>query len=56
MAGVTVISAAGQVYIELRNHPAEGEDYQPTRTILSGQRVAEGASIRPDVAAPAPRN
>jgi hypothetical protein len=53
---LTEISADGQVYIELQNHPAEGEDYQPTRTILSGQRVAEGASIRPDVAAPAPRN
>jgi hypothetical protein len=55
-ASLTEISADGQVFIELQNHPAEGEDYQPTRTRLTGRRVAESASSRPDVAAPAPGN
>lgn len=53
---LTEISADGQVVIELQNHPAEGEDYQPTRTRLTGQRVADSASSRPNVAAPAPGN
>ena len=51
---LTEISAEGRVVIELQNRPAEGEDYQPTRTRLTGQRVADSAFSRPSVAAPAP--
>jgi hypothetical protein len=53
---LTEISPDGQVVIDLQNRPAEGEDYRPTRTRLSGRRVADSASSRPNVAAPAAGN
>jgi hypothetical protein len=37
---VAVIAADGTVSIEIENRPAPGEDYAPTRTTLSGRRVA----------------
>jgi hypothetical protein len=36
--------------------PVAGEDYQPTRTRLTGQRVADHASSLPNQAAPARGN
>ena len=39
---VTTIAADGTVNIEIENHAAPGEDYTPTRTTLSGYRVAKG--------------
>jgi hypothetical protein len=47
---VTTISADGNVDIEIENRPAPGEEYQPTRTTLTGRRV-EAAQI--DKAPPA---
>lgn len=38
---VTTIAADGSVSIEIENQPAPGEDYMPTRTTLSGKRVAQ---------------
>jgi hypothetical protein len=53
---LTEISSDGRVVIELQNRPAAGEDYQPTRTRLTGQRVADHASSLLNQAAPAHSN
>lgn len=45
------IQPDGRVTIELRNLPAEGEDYIPTQTMLRGIRVADRATELPAVAA-----
>lgn len=45
-SSVTEIRPDGSVEIELENQPAEGEDYRPTHTRLTGHRVAEAASAR----------
>jgi hypothetical protein len=37
---VTRIAPDGSVEIELANAPEEGEDYSPTRTVLTGRRVS----------------
>jgi hypothetical protein len=37
---VTKIGPDGTVEIELSNAPEEGEDYSPTRTVLTGKRVS----------------
>ena len=37
---VTRLAPDGSVEIELANAPEEGEDYSPTRTVLSGRRVS----------------
>jgi hypothetical protein len=37
---VATIAADGNLSIEIRNEPAEGEDYSPTRTTLRGSRVS----------------
>jgi len=37
---LTRLAPDGSVEIELMNSPEEGEDYSPTRTVLSGQRVS----------------
>jgi hypothetical protein len=50
-SSVTELAPDGGVVIELQNRPAEGEDYQPTVTRLSGIRVADADGRRPDVAA-----
>ncbi len=55
-SSLTEIAPDGRVVIELQNHPAEGEDYQPTRTRLTGLRVSDSASSRPPVGAPVPGN
>ncbi len=52
----TEIAPDGRIVIELENRPAEGEDYQPTRTRLTGLRVSDSASSRPPVAAPVSGN
>jgi hypothetical protein len=44
---ISDIAPDGTIVIELENRPAEGEDYLPTRTRLTGTRM-------PDVAAPPP--
>ena len=49
----TEISADGRVVIDLENQPAEGEDYMPTRTRLTGMRVAD-TNVRPGPVASAP--
>ena len=48
------IAPDGSVEIELQNRPAEGEDYRPTHTRLTGVRVSDSRATRPDVAAPLP--
>lgn len=52
-SAVTEIAPDGSVVIELENRPAEGENYPPTRTRLTGVRVADASPRRPDVAADA---
>lgn len=52
-SSVTEIAPDGTVVIELENRPAPGEDYQPTRTRLTGTRVADAGNTPPDVAADA---
>jgi hypothetical protein len=37
---VTRVAPDGNVEIELANAPEEGEDYAPSRTVLSGRRVS----------------
>ena len=37
---VTRVAPDGSVEIELANAPEEGEDYAPTRTVLTGKRVS----------------
>jgi hypothetical protein len=37
---VTQIAPDGGVEIELSNAPEQGEDYSPTRTVLTGRRVS----------------
>jgi hypothetical protein len=53
-SGTTEIQPNGQVVIEMANKPAEGEEYIPTRTRLTGLRIDEPATPTPDVAAGAP--
>jgi hypothetical protein len=43
---VTEIHPDGSLVIELENKPAEGEDYRPTRTKLTGQRVSDTTAAR----------
>ena len=45
-SSVTEIRPDGSVEIELENQPAEGEDYRPTHTRLTGRRVADTAAGR----------
>ena len=40
---VTVIEPDGTVVIELENRPEEGDEYVPTKTLLTGHRVADSA-------------
>jgi hypothetical protein len=42
---ITEIHPDGSLVIELENMPAEGEDYRPTRTKLTGQRVADTSAV-----------
>ena len=46
---VTELAPDGSVEIELANAPEEGEDYSPSRTVLTGRRVSAAgiASARP---------
>lgn len=48
------IAPDGSIEIELQNRPAEGEDYRPTRTRLTGVRVSDSRTARSDVSAPLP--
>ncbi len=41
---VATVRPDGSIEIELENHAAEGEEYEPTRTRLVGRRVPGGAS------------
>jgi hypothetical protein len=47
---VTEIAPDGSVQIELSNAPEAGEDYSPTRTVLTGRRVSAAgvAAARPE--------
>jgi hypothetical protein len=47
----TTIAADGTVAIQIENQPAEGEDYQPTRTTLRGHRVSTAGVGGPDAGA-----
>jgi hypothetical protein len=52
---VSEIAPDGSVVIELENRPTESDDYLPTRTRLTGMRIADASDVRlPDVAAPPP--
>ena len=42
---ITEIHPDGSLVIELENKPAEGEDYRPTRTKLTGQRVSDTTAV-----------
>jgi hypothetical protein len=35
--------ADGTVIMKVENSPAEGEEYTPTRTLLTGKRIADSA-------------
>jgi hypothetical protein len=41
---VTRLAPDGSVEIELSNAPEPGEDYSPTRTVLSGKRISASGS------------
>lgn len=41
---VTRLTPDGRVEIELSNAPEPGEDYSPTRTVLSGKRISASGS------------
>ena len=52
---VSEVRPDGSVVIDLENRPAENEDYLPTRTRLTGTRVASTDAVKQrDVAAPPP--
>jgi hypothetical protein len=52
---VSEIRPDGSLVIEIENRPAPNEDYLPTRTRLTGTRVADARTVTlPDVAAPPP--
>ncbi len=45
---VTEVASDGEVIIELENQPAPGEEYEPTRTKLTGRRVMAARTAKPD--------
>ena len=51
---ITEIGLDGKATIELKNMPAEGEDYIPTETRLTGLRVSDTGPPKRQVASPPP--
>ncbi len=45
---VTEVAPDGGVIVEIENEPAPGEQYEPTRTKLTGRRVSAARTAEPD--------
>ncbi len=45
---VTEVAADGGVVIEIKSQPAPGEQYEPTRTNLTGRRVSAARTVESD--------